>query len=61
MFFFCSLHRNADESLADDDDDEVANVMNKRQQFDDYGHMRFGKRQRYDDYGHLRFGRNHRE
>ncbi|XP_076766151.1 drosulfakinin [Xylocopa sonorina] len=33
--------------------------LNKRQQFDDYGHMRFGKREQFDDYGHMRFGRSH--
>jgi len=36
-------------------------IMQKRQQYDDYGHMRFGKRggktNDFDDYGHLRFGR----
>ncbi|XP_017879515.2 uncharacterized protein LOC108624620 [Ceratina calcarata] len=33
---------------------------NKRQHFDDYGHMRFGKREHFDDYGHMRFGRSHK-
>lgn len=33
--------------------------LNKRQQFDDYGHLRFGKREQFEDYGHMRFGRSH--
>ncbi|XP_076675946.1 drosulfakinin [Andrena cerasifolii] len=40
-----------------EDDDFVD--LNKRQRFDDYGHMRFGKREQFDDYGHMRFGRSH--
>lgn len=37
--------------------------MDKRSNFDDYGHLRFGKRQDgkrnqdWEDYGHMRFGR----
>ncbi|KOX81045.1 hypothetical protein WN51_09970, partial [Melipona quadrifasciata] len=45
------------ENLLVEDDDIVD--LNKRQQFDDYGHMRFGKREQFEDYGHMRFGRNH--
>ncbi|XP_076636685.1 drosulfakinin [Colletes latitarsis] len=45
------------ESSFDEDNDFVD--LNKRQQFDDYGHMRFGKREQFDDYGHMRFGRRH--
>ncbi|KOC62825.1 Drosulfakinin [Habropoda laboriosa] len=45
------------ENLLGEDDDFLD--INKRQQFDDYGHMRFGKREHFDDYGHMRFGRNH--
>ncbi|XP_053973397.1 uncharacterized protein LOC128888258 [Hylaeus anthracinus] len=45
------------ESLFGEDDDFLD--LNKRQEFDDYGHMRFGKREHFDDYGHLRFGRRH--
>ncbi|XP_043467793.1 drosulfakinins [Leptopilina heterotoma] len=40
------------------DEDEDIPHPNKRQKFDDYGHMRFGKRDQFEDYGHLRFGRN---
>ncbi|EEB11923.1 drosulfakinins precursor, putative [Pediculus humanus corporis] len=37
------------------------NMADKRQdQFDDYGHMRFGKRgEDLDDYGHMRFGKRY--
>ncbi|XP_076176452.1 drosulfakinin [Ptiloglossa arizonensis] len=45
------------ESPFSEDDDFLD--LNKRQQFDDYGHMRFGKREQFDDYGHMRFGRRH--
>ncbi|KAL0273862.1 UNVERIFIED_CONTAM: hypothetical protein PYX00_006444 [Menopon gallinae] len=37
-----------------------ADVIGKRrqEQFDDYGHMRFGKRgESSEDYGHMRFGK----
>ncbi|XP_017763111.1 PREDICTED: callisulfakinin [Eufriesea mexicana] len=44
------------ENLFREDEDSVD--LNKRQQFDDYGHMRFGKREQFDDYGHMRFGRS---
>lgn len=38
--------------------DEKDEVVGKRQEFDDYGHMRFGKRgEESDDYGHMRFGK----
>lgn len=39
--------------------DEKEDGLAKRQeQFDDYGHMRFGKRgEESDDYGHMRFGK----
>ncbi|XP_033228349.1 drosulfakinins [Belonocnema kinseyi] len=41
------------------EEDEDIPHPNKRQNFDDYGHMRFGKRDQFEDYdGHLRFGRN---
>ncbi|XP_017780371.1 PREDICTED: uncharacterized protein LOC108565434 [Nicrophorus vespilloides] len=39
-----------------DDDDFFE--LNKRQNSDDYGHLRFGKREDFDDYGHLRYGRS---
>lgn len=38
-------------------------LIDKRSNFDDYGHLRFGKRQDgkrnqdWEDYGHMRFGR----
>ncbi|CAK9804090.1 unnamed protein product [Anthophora quadrimaculata] len=51
------LRGYAVENLLGEDDDFLD--INKRQQFDDYGHMRFGKREQFDDYGHMRFGRNH--
>lgn len=46
------------EDLVGEDEDNLR--LSKRQQLDDYGHMRFGKRSNNDDeeYGHLRFGRN---
>jgi len=49
--------------LSPDDEDvfggEDESYFQKRQQYDDYGHMRFGKRnpKDFDDYGHMRFGR----
>ena len=51
------LRGYAVENLFGEDDDFLD--INKRQQFDDYGHMRFGKREQFDDYGHMRFGRSH--
>ncbi|XP_076236800.1 drosulfakinin [Calliopsis andreniformis] len=45
------------ENRLNEDDDFLD--LNKRQNFDDYGHMRFGKREQFDDYGHMRFGRSH--
>lgn len=46
------------EDLVGEDEDSLQ--LSKRQQLDDYGHMRFGKRSNGDDeeYGHSRFGRN---
>ncbi|KAH0944647.1 hypothetical protein HN011_005536 [Eciton burchellii] len=43
------------EDLVGEDEDNLQ--LSKRQQLDDYGHMRFGKRSRSDHagYGHLRF------
>ncbi|KAK6623091.1 hypothetical protein RUM43_008943 [Polyplax serrata] len=39
--------------------DNKHDLLEKKQdQFDDYGHMRFGKRgEDMDDYGHMRFGK----
>ncbi|KAK2583228.1 hypothetical protein KPH14_009246 [Odynerus spinipes] len=60
--FIGSVHRQQNKNRAflrgyaiDDTyggDDDILD-LNKRQQFDDYGHMRFGKRDRFDDYGHM--------
>nr|XP_012232049.1 PREDICTED: uncharacterized protein LOC105677777 isoform X1 [Linepithema humile] len=46
------------EDLVGEDEDSLR--LSKRQQLDDYGHMRFGKRSNGEDeeYGHPRFGRN---
>ncbi|EFN67877.1 hypothetical protein EAG_07375 [Camponotus floridanus] len=46
------------EDLVGEDEDNLR--LSKRQQLDDYGHMRFGKRSNNEDeeYGHLRFGKN---
>lgn len=46
------------EDLVGEDEDNLQ--LSKRQQLDDYGHMRFGKRSNGDDeeYGHSRLGRN---
>lgn len=65
---FCcfAIHRYAVEGLVQDfmedlvGEDEEELRLNKRQQLDDYGHMRFGKRFDSNDveYGHSRFGRN---
>ncbi|KAL0115517.1 hypothetical protein PUN28_010796 [Cardiocondyla obscurior] len=45
------------EDLVGEDEDSLR--FSKRQQLDDYGHMRFGKRSNEDDkYGYPRFGRN---
>jgi len=46
------------EDLVGEDEDNLR--LSKRQQLDDYGHMRFGKRSNDEDeeYGHPRFGRN---
>ncbi|KZC08197.1 PREDICTED: uncharacterized protein LOC107186369 [Dufourea novaeangliae] len=51
------LRRNTVENPFGEDEDFFN--LNKRQHFDDYGHMRFGKREQFDDYGHMRFGRRH--
>ncbi|XP_016922928.3 uncharacterized protein LOC108004484 [Apis cerana] len=47
---------NVENLLLEEDD---FTDLNKRQQFDDYGHLRFGKREQFEDYGHMRFGRSH--
>ncbi|XP_077267786.1 drosulfakinin isoform X1 [Temnothorax americanus] len=54
------LMKDLVEDLVGEDEDNLR--LSKRQQLDDYGHLRFGKRSNGDDeeYGHsyLRFGRN---
>lgn len=46
------------EDLVGEDEDNLR--LSKRQQLDDYGHMRFGKRSNDEDekYAYLRYGRN---
>lgn len=41
------------------DHDDLVDFVSKRQQFDDYGHMKFGKREQFEDYGYMRFGKRH--
>lgn len=62
-FAFCryaveGLVKDLVEDLVGEDEDNLR--LSKRQQLDDYGHMRFGKRSNNEDeeYGHLRFGKN---
>lgn len=53
-----SFMKDLVEDLVGEDEDNLR--LSKRQQLDDYGHMRFGKRSNGDDeeFGHPRFGRN---
>lgn len=41
------------------DHDDFVDFVSKRQQFDDYGHMKFGKREQFEDYDYMRFGKRH--
>uniref|UniRef100_UPI00143A07FF uncharacterized protein LOC117158064 n=1 Tax=Bombus vancouverensis nearcticus TaxID=2705178 RepID=UPI00143A07FF len=50
----CSLLQNL---LVDHDD--FVDFVSKRQQFDDYGHMKLEKREQFEDYGYMRFGKRH--
>ncbi|XP_076475242.1 drosulfakinin, partial [Bombus vancouverensis nearcticus] len=41
------------------DHDDFIDFVSKRQQFDDYGHMKLEKREQFEDYGYMRFGKRH--
>ncbi|XP_068972090.1 uncharacterized protein Dsk, partial [Bombus flavifrons] len=41
------------------DHDDFVDFVSKRQQFDDYGHMKFEKREQFEDYDYMRFGKRH--
>ncbi|XP_033358081.1 callisulfakinin, partial [Bombus vosnesenskii] len=41
------------------DHDDFVDFVSKRQQFDDYGHMKLEKREQFEDYGYMRFGKRH--
>lgn len=53
-----SLVKDLMEDLMGEDEDNLR--LSKRQNLDDYGHMRFGKRSNgdNDEYGRPRFGRS---